>query len=138
VAKHLKSTKRLTQAGAKAIMAAAEKKAKDNKWNVSIAIVDAGGSLVHLTRIDGAGAATALTAYGKARTAARFGRPTKVLEDIITGGRSALLTIPEIVPLEGGLPITAGNAIVGGIGVSGVASGDDARIAQAGVDALKG
>ena len=131
------TTKRaLTLDGAKKMAAAAETEARRNEWRVTIAIADDGGNLVFLQRLDGAPAGSVGGATGKARTAALFGRPTKVLEDVVAGGRTALLAMPDLVPLEGGLPIVADGRTVGGIGVGGATSSEDAQIAQAGIDAL--
>ncbi len=119
-------------------MAAAEAEATRNNWGVAIAIVDSGGNLVMLHRLDNAQLSAARIAEAKARTAVEFRRPTKALEDAVAGGGVGLrvLTFGASVA-EGGVPIVAGGRIVGGIGVSGVASHQDAQVAQAGADALK-
>lgn len=124
---------------AKKAMAAAEAKARQNNWNVVISIVDSGGHAVMLQRLDGSQLASIRIAEGKARTAVEFRRPTKALEDVIAGGGAGLryFTVGRVNLMEGGVPIIVGGKIVGGIGVSGVDSKDDARIAQAGADALK-
>ena len=113
---------------AKKAMAAAEAKAKQNKWNVAISIA-----------LDGAQLASIRIAEGKARTAVEFRRPTKALEDVIAGGGAGLryFTVRDVNLMEGGVPIVVDGKIVGGIGVSGVDSRDDAEIAQAGADAVK-
>ncbi len=123
---------------AKKVMAAAEKKAKENQWNVVISIVDSGGHAVMLERLDGTQLASIRIADGKARTAVEFRRPTKALEDVIASGGAGLryFTVPAVNLMEGGVPIVIDGKIVGGIGVSGVDSKDDARIAQAGADAV--
>jgi glc operon protein GlcG len=123
---------------AKKAMAAAEKKAKENHWNVVISIVDSGGHAVMLERLDGTQLASIRIADGKARTAVEFRRPTKALEDAIASGGAGLryFTVPAVNLMEGGVPIVLDGEIVGGIGVSGVDSKDDAQIAQAGADAV--
>ncbi|BBK31110.1 glc operon protein GlcG [Stella humosa] len=132
----LPSKKVLTLAAARIVMDAAEAEATRNGWRVSIAIVDDGGFPVLIQRLDGAAVATAATATGKAHTAAIFRRPTKAMEDTVNNGRFAFLNAPDVVPLEGGLPITVDGDVVGAIGVSGVKSSQDAEIGQAGIDAL--
>jgi uncharacterized protein GlcG (DUF336 family) len=119
-------------------MAAAEAEAVRNNWGVAIAIVDSGGNLVMLHRLDNAQLSATRIAEAKARTAVEFRRPTKALEDAVAGGGAGLrvLTFGASVA-EGGVPIIAGGTIVGGIGVSGVASHQDAQVAQAGADAIK-
>jgi len=135
----LPDTKYLSLDAAKIMMAAAEAEARKGGWNVSIAICDAGGDLIHFCRFDDAHTASAAIARGKARTAARFRRPTKITEETINGGRTAFLSVAstdDLTPLEGGLPVVAGGRVIGGIGVSGVTSAQDAQIAQAGIAAI--
>src|ERR1700712_1583346 len=127
----------LTDDDIRAIAAAAEAHALANHWNVSVAIVDDGGHLLHLHRLEGAGASTAEMATGKARTAVLGRRETKVYEDMIKQGRVAFLSAPMTAMLEGGVPIMVGADIVGAVGVSGVKSEQDATIARAGIAALK-
>lgn len=126
----------LTLDGARKAAAAAEAEARKNNWNVVIAIVDDGGHLIYLQRIDGTQTGSIQVAIDKARTAQAFKRPTKVFEDAIAGGRQALLGLHGALPLEGGLPIMAGGQLVGAIGVSGVKSTEDAQVAKAGIAAL--
>jgi uncharacterized protein GlcG (DUF336 family) len=123
---------------ARKAMATAEAEATKNNWGVAIAIVDSGGNLVMLHRLDNAQLSAARIAEAKARTAVEFRRPTKALEDAVAGGGVGLrvLTFGASVA-EGGVPIVSGGRIVGGIGASGVASHQDAQVAQAGADALK-
>ena len=103
-----------------------------------IAIVDDGGNLMALERLDGTFAAGANISIGKARTAAIFKRPTKAFEDIIKNGRTAMVALPDFTPLQGGIPILVGEEVVGGIGVSGAASAQqDEEIALAGAAAAK-
>ena len=132
----LADKKVLTLDGAKKIAAAAEAEARKNNWNVVIAVVDDGGHLLYLQRIDGTQTGSIDVAIQKARTAQAFKRPTKVFEDAIAGGRNALIALHGALPLEGGLPIMVGGQLVGAIGVSGVKSTEDGQIAKAGVDSL--
>jgi len=123
---------------AKQVMAGAEAEAEKNKWPVAIVIVDSGGNIVMLHRRDDAQLSATATAEGKARTALYFKRPTKLLDEVISGGGSGLryLALKDFVPLEGGVPIVIDGKIVGAIGVSGVLSAQDTQIARAGIDAL--
>ena len=132
----LADKKVLTLDGAKKIAAAAEAEARKNNWNVVIAVVDDGGHLLYLQRIDGTQTGSIDVAIQKARTAQAFKRPTKVFEDAIAGGRNALIALHGALPLEGGLPIVVGGQLVGAIGVSGVKSTEDGQIAKAGADSL--
>jgi len=126
----------LTLDGARKIAAAAEAEAKKNNWNVVIAVVDDGGNLIYLQRIDGTQTGSIEVAIQKARTAQAFKRPTKVFEDAIASGRNALIALHGALPLEGGLPIMVGGQLVGAIGVSGVKSTEDGQIAKAGADSM--
>jgi len=121
---------------ARAMMAAAESEALRNQWPVAIAIVDAAGELILFHKLDGTQAASIDIAIGKANTAARMRRPTKVLEDAIAGGRLALTAVDGLLPLEGGVPIIVDGQVIGAIGVSGVTSQQDAQVAEAGIRAL--
>jgi glc operon protein GlcG len=132
----LADKKVLTLDGARKVAAAAEAEAKKNNWNVVIAVVDDGGNLIYLQRIDGTQTGSIEVAIQKARTAQAFKRPTKVFEDAIAGGRNALIALHGALPLEGGLPIVVGGQLVGAIGVSGVKSTEDGQIAKAGAESL--
>ena len=123
---------------AKKAMAGAEAEARKNNWNVVIAIVDSGGNIVMLQRLDDAQFGSIDVARQKAHTAVAFRRPTKVFQDLIAQGgvNLRLLKLEGASVLEGGVPIVLGGKIVGAIGVSGVTSQQDAQIAQAGADAL--
>ncbi len=132
----LADKKALTLEAAKAILAAAEAEAKTNNWKVVIAVVDDGGRLVALHRMDDSHPISVDVAPGKAKAAALYRRPTKMLEERINQGRTAQVTVPGAIPLEGGLPIVVDGKVIGGVGVSGVLSSDDAKIAQAGISAL--
>lgn len=122
---------------AKAMAAAAEAEARRNDWGVAIAVVDVAGQLILFHRLDGVQSASLDIAIQKARTAARFRRPTKALEDALAAGRTALLGVDGMLPLEGGVPIVADGVVIGAIGVSGVTSQQDAQVARAGVSALR-
>ena len=124
---------------AKKAMAAAEAEAKKNNWPVSITIVDSGGNVVMLQKLDNTQHASVAIATGKATTANNFRRPSKALEDVVAGGGAGLrlLRVDGLTPLEGGVPIVIDGKIVGGIGVSGVTSQQDAQVAKAGADAVK-
>jgi uncharacterized protein GlcG (DUF336 family) len=128
----------ITLAAAKLIVAAAEAEAEKNSWPVVIAVIDSGGNLVLLLRRDDAQLSAIATAEGKARTALYFKRPTKLLDDVISGGGSGLrfLALKDFTPLEGGFPIVADGKIIGAIGVSGVISAQNSQVARAGIDAL--
>ncbi|MEI7785828.1 MAG: heme-binding protein [Betaproteobacteria bacterium] len=133
----MKNKPTLELADAKTIAAAAEAEALKNNWAVSIAIVDDGGHLLHMQRLDGAAAISAHIAPAKAHTSALGRRESKVYEDIINGGRYAFLTAPAVEGmLEGGVPIMKDGQCLGAVGVSGVKSSEDAQIARAGVAAL--
>jgi glc operon protein GlcG len=134
---HLREVRVLTLDAAKAMAAAAERFAGGRGWTVAIAVVDAAGGLILFHCLDDTQPGSPDVAILKARTAARFHRPTKVFEDGIAGGRIALLTLPGLVALEGGLPIRAGDKIIGGIGVSGMASAQDGEVAAAALAALQ-
>ena len=125
----------LTAADVKKILAASEAEATKNKWAVSISIVDDGGFLLGLTRMDGASAITAEVATGKARTSAMTKRPSKFFEDRVKE-RPGFASFPAGILIQGGLPIMHENECVGAIGVSGVQSHEDEQIAQAGTNAL--
>ncbi|ATQ67213.1 MULTISPECIES: GlcG/HbpS family heme-binding protein [Methylosinus] len=122
----------LTLADARRIAEAAEAKARESGWNVVIAIVDDGGHLMLLQRLDGTQPASSEIATAKARTAALFKRPTKALEEAVASGRTAMLALPGLTPVEGGAPILYRGELVGAIGVSGVQSFQDGIVAAAG------
>ena len=126
----------LTAADVKKIAAAAEAEALANKWNVTIAIVDDGGHLLSLQRLDGAAPMTAMLAPEKARSSALGRRTSKSMEDMINGGRYSFLSAPVQGMLEGGEPIMIDGQCIGAVGVSGVKSSEDAQIARAGIAAL--
>lgn len=129
----------ISQATAKKILAAAEAEANKNNWPVAIAIVDGAGHLVAFQRLDNTQFGSIEVAMQKAKTSALFRRPTKVFEETLaTGGiNTKILSLPGVIPVEGGLPIIQDGKVVGAIGVSGVKSIEDGQIAAAGLDALK-
>lgn len=126
----------LTLADAKKIAQTAEQEALANQWPVVIAILDDGGHLLYLQRLDNTQFGSIQVAIEKARAAIAFRRPTKVLEDNINQGHLRYLNLPGALPIEGGLPIVINGQFVGAIGVSGVRSNQDAQIAQAGITAF--
>ena len=129
--------KALTLAAAKKIAAAAEADAKAKGARVVIAIVDDGGNLLLLERLDDTQVASVNVGIGKARTAAIFRRPSKVFEDQIRDGRVAALALPGATPLQGGIPITYAGKVIGAICVSGESPAQDEDIAKAGAAAFK-
>ena len=127
----------LTLSDVRAIAQAAEAEALANQWAVTIAIVDDGGHLLWLQRLDGAAPISAHIAPSKARTAALGRRESTVYEDVINQGRTSFLSAPTLEGmLEGGVPVMVGGQCVGAVGVSGVKSNEDAQIARAGITAL--
>lgn len=128
----------ITLEQAKTVMAGAEAEARENGWNVVIAILDSGANLVMLQRLDSAQLGSVEVAQDKARSAVLFRRPTKAFQELIAqgGAQLRLLRLSGAIPLEGGIPIIVDGKIIGAIGVSGVASEQDARIATAGLEAL--
>ena len=133
----MKTKSVLEAADIKAIAAAAEAEAIANNWAVTISIVDEGGHLLWLQRLDGAPPISAHIGPAKAHTAALGRRETKVYEDVINGGRYAFLTAPDVKGmLEGGVPIMKDGFCLGAAGVSGVKSNEDVQIAKAGIAAL--
>lgn len=121
----------------KRVAAAAEAEALSHGWAVTIAIVDDGGHLLWLQRLDGAAPISAHIAPAKAHTAALGQRESKVYEDMINQGRNAFLSAPEVRGLlEGGVPILVQGQCVGAVGVSGVKASEDAQVAKAGIAAL--
>lgn len=127
--------KAMTLAAAKEIASAAEAEARKNNWTMVIAIVDDGGNLVYLEKMDGTQIGSIEVAQAKAKSAINFKRSTKVFEDGLVGGRQALLKLPGAIPIEGGVLIMAGDQIVGAIGVSGAQSKEDGQVAAAGLAA---
>ncbi len=133
----LADRKALTLDAAKKIAASAETEAKKNNWNVVIAVVDDSGHLLYLQRMDDVQIASVEIAQLKARSAALYRRPTKVFADRLAGGDSGVLRLPGAAPFEGGVPVVVGGKVLGGVGVSGVLSQQDAQIARAGAAAVE-
>jgi uncharacterized protein GlcG (DUF336 family)/mannose-6-phosphate isomerase-like protein (cupin superfamily) len=129
--------KTLTLDGARRVIAAAQAEAKRNNAGGVIAVVDDGGHLISLDRLDNTFAAGAEISVGKARTAVLFKRPTKFFEDVIRNGRTSMVALPDFTPLQGGIPIIIDGQVVGGVGVSGASSAQqDEELALAGAAAL--
>ena len=131
----MKQRPMLTLEDCKQISAAAEAEARRNNWNVCIAILDDGGHLLHLARMDGATPANARIALEKGRTAAETRRSTANWQERVAK-RIELLRMPEVTPVQGGVPIVIDGTCVGAVGVSGVQSHEDEQIAAAGIKAL--
>lgn len=133
----MKTRSALELADVKAVAAAAEAEARANQWAVTIAIVDDGGHLLWLQRLDGAAPISAQIAPAKAHTAAIGRRESRVYEEVINGGRTSFLSAPGLQGmLEGGVPILKDGVCIGAVGVSGVKSNEDAQVARAGIAAL--
>jgi glc operon protein GlcG len=145
----LRENKTLTLDLAKKAAAAAEAEAVKNGWKIVVAVVDDGANLIYLQRMDDALIASIDIAIAKAQTAVRYKRPTKALEDLLAGGRTAVLAMPGVFPMQGGIPIAPGELeiaestdqfrghVVGAIGVSGATTAaTDAQCAKAGVNAV--
>jgi uncharacterized protein GlcG (DUF336 family) len=127
----------ITLEDAKKIAAGAVVEAKKNNWNVAIAVVDNHGMLIYYEMLDDTQTSSATIAIEKARTAAMFRRPSKAFEDVVSKGRVAVLGLPGVTPVQGGLPIFVNGKIIGGVGASGVNSDQDEQVVQAGLNALK-
>ena len=133
----LADKKALTLQIAKQIAAAAEQQAAANHLHMFVLIVDDGGNLMYLARMDDAQLGSFEVALGKARSAVYFKRPTKMFEDaVIKNGYTPVLKIPSAMPIEGGIPLLFDGHIVGAIGVSGGTPQEDGRVSQAGADAF--
>lgn len=133
----MKTRSALELADVKAVAAAAEAEARANQWAVTIAIVDDGGHLLWLQRLDGAAPISAQIAPAKAHTAAIGRRESRIYEEVINGGRTSFLSAPGLQGmLEGGVPILKDGVCIGAVGVSGVKSDQDAQVARAGIAAL--
>ncbi|MFA5119758.1 heme-binding protein [Zavarzinia sp.] len=127
----------LTLEDVDAILAAARAEAVKNGWAVTIAVVDDGGHVLGLARLDDCPPISAYIAMEKARTSALGRRESKIYEDMINGGRVSFLSVPVVqATLEGGVPVVVDGQHVGAVGVSGVKSVEDAQIAKAGIAAL--
>jgi uncharacterized protein GlcG (DUF336 family) len=132
----MKTRPMLTLDDCKKISAAGEAEARKNNWNVCIAILDDGGHLLHLVRMDGATPANSRIAIEKSRTAAETRRSTAMWEERVKSGRMVMLKMPGVTPVQGGLPVVIDGECIGAVGVSGVQSHEDEQIAKAGIAAL--
>ena len=123
---------------AKKVAAAALAEVRKNSWTMAVAVVDTNGDLVYYEKIDDTPIGSAIVCQEKARSAARFKRPTKAFQDMLAAGGDGVrvLRIKGAVPVDGGLPIMMGGKVVGGIGLSGGTSAQDGQCAKAGVDAV--
>jgi glc operon protein GlcG len=124
---------------AKKVAAPALAEARANQWTMVVAVVDTAGDLVYLERMDGTQVGSVQVAMDKARSAARFKRPTKAFQDALAAGADGLriLALQGAVPVEGGVPLVADGRIIGAIGVSGGTSAQDGQVARAGVATLQ-
>jgi glc operon protein GlcG len=132
----MKTKPMLTEQDVRSMLDAAQQEAEREGWRVTIAVVDDGGHLLGLRRLDGAAPVSAYISQEKARTAALGRRPSKAYEEMINNGRTSFLSAPLVGMLEGGVPMTVDGEVVGAVGVSGVKSDQDAQVAQAGIDAV--
>ena len=130
------TAKFITLEAAKKMAAAGEAEARKNGGTVAIAIVDASGGLILFHKLDETQPGSIAVAQGKARAAALFKRPSKAMEEAISGGKQAFLTIDGIVPMQGGLPVVVDDKVIGAVGVSGVSSAQDEQVAQAALGGL--
>lgn len=132
----LATKKALTLEVAKRIAAVSAEHARKNQWTVVICLVDDGGHLVYFERMDNVQTGSIQVAIKKTECAAAFKRPTRLFEEAVAEGRTALVSLPGGMPFDGGVPITVDGQIIGAVGVSGATAQQDGMIAQAGVDAL--
>jgi glc operon protein GlcG len=128
--------KTLSLAAAKKMAVAAEAEATKNNWTMVISVLDDGGNLILLERMDGTQLGSIEVSQGKARTALQFKRPSKAFQDLIDKDQAHLITLGHITGVQGGLPIMAEGKVVGSIGASGGTSAQDEQCAQAGINAL--
>lgn len=129
----------LTLDGARKVLAAVVAEAVKRKTTGAVAVVDAGGAVLALERLDGTFPMGSRISIGKAKTAAAFQRPTRLFEDIIRNGRTPMIALEDFTPLAGGVPIVVGGQVVGAVGVSGAASAaEDEELAVIGSKALDG
>ena len=134
----LGTSKVITLEAAKKMVAAGEVEAVKNGWNVAITVVDASGGLILFHKLDETQPGSIQVSQGKARTSALFKRPTKAMEEMIAGGKTAFLAVDGITPIQGGLPVVVDGKVIGAIGVSGVTSAQDEQVAAAALAALNG
>ena len=127
----------ITLEAAKKMVAAGEAEARTNGWNVAITVVDASGGLILFQKLDDTQPGSVAISQGKARTAALFKRPTKMLEDMVAAGKTAFLAVEGMLPIQGGLPVVVSGKVIGAVGVSGVTSAQDEQVAAAAIGALE-
>lgn len=120
----------------KKIAAVAEAEAAKNNWNVAIAIVDDGGNLIYFCKMDNTQNGSIEVSIQKAKSSIQFKRATKIFEDMIAAGRTAILSLPGALPIEGGVPLVVNSQFVGAIGISGAKSSEDGIVAKAASDFL--
>jgi uncharacterized protein GlcG (DUF336 family) len=132
-----REVKTLTLEGARRVAAGAESEARRRGWEVAIAVVDPGGGLIVFHRMDGVQHASLDIAIGKARTSARFRRPSKAMAEAVGRGVVGLVGADGMLMMEGALPVTVDGAVAGAIGISGMTGAQDAEIAEAGLAALR-
>jgi uncharacterized protein GlcG (DUF336 family) len=132
-----REVKTLTLEGARRVAAGAEAEARRRGWEVAIAVVDPGGGLIVFHRMDGVQHASLDIAIGKARTSARFRRPSKAMAEAVGRGVVGLIGADGMLMMEGALPVTVDGAVAGAIGISGMTGAQDAELAEAGVAALR-
>jgi len=123
---------------AKKIAAAAEAEAVKNNWTVVISVLDEGGNLVYLERMDNTQNGSIEVSIQKAHTAIFFKRPSKAFEDMVNSGRNSILGLKNVMPIEGGIPLVVNSQVIGAIGISGAKSNEDGIVAKAGADVLSG
>ena len=138
MAADLGTKKVLTLSAAKQIAAAAESFARQNNWTVVIAILDDGGHLIYLERMDNTQIGSIEVAQQKALTAVNFRRPSKVFQDLVNGASQNMAQLPGALPMEGGVPLASGGTVIGAIGISGMTSAQDGEVAAAGAKVLEG
>jgi len=132
-----RDVKTLTLDGARQVAAAAESEARRRSWDVAIAVVDPGGGLIVFHRMDGVQHASLDIAIEKARTSARFRRPSKAMAEAVGRGVVGLVGTDGMLMMEGALPVTVDGVVVGAVGISGMTGSQDAEIAAAGIAALQ-
>ncbi len=128
----LGTKKVLTLEAAKQIAAASHDEATKNGWSMAIAVVDDGGHLLYLERMDGAQIGSIGVAIAKAETAAKFRRSTKVFEDAVAGGRNVIMALTGVLPIEGGVPVMVDGQVIGAVAASGGTAAQDGQVAGAG------
>lgn len=128
--------KTVSLAAAKKMVTAAEAEAAKNNWTMVFSVLDDGGNLIYLARMDGTQIGSIEVSQGKARTALEFKRPSKAFQDLIDKDQAHLITLGHIIAVQGGLPITVDGKVIGAIGASGGTSAQDEQCAQAGLNAL--